>query len=187
MPRQFLFGVVLSGFVALGCETESSPSDTTTLGSPQVRVVAPDGRTFVGPFPASVEVYAAAPDGRPDRFTFVLRAGIAGDPTGHLYVAFNQPVDSMASPELIEAELKAARLPGDNGATAQNENGPISSGRLRIELRALRITGRVDTPEGAYQIDGRFSPLCHKQEGDHGVLDESHESPLCQRFAGLYP
>ena len=178
---QFLVGVVLSG-VALGCETESqAPATTTYYGGSEVRVLAPDGRTFIGGEPARVEVHPSIPLNTPDQFTFVVQAGVAGgsDPTGRLHVGFAQPADSIVNPELIELQIS----PGNT--TVVNEIGPISSGRVHLELRAGRMTGRVDTPDGTYTIDGSLSLLCVKREGDHGVVDESLETPLCQRFANL--
>jgi hypothetical protein len=189
MTRQFLFAVVLSGFVALGCETESSPPvDSYSSGAPQVRVVAPDGRAFVGGSPAAIEVHRAIPNERPNDFTFAMRAGIAGenDPSGRLAVYIQQPADSMGNPEVIDVALSPERKVGDYGANADNENGPLA-GRVHLELRAARMSGRVDTADGTYQIDGSFGLLCFKPQGDHGVVDENHETPLCQRFASLYP
>jgi hypothetical protein len=137
-----------------------------------------------------VEVHVASRDGQlPDHFTFVVAAGVAGggDPSGHLRAGFTQRVDSMGSPELIDAALTPERGTDVYGAAASNENGPIPSGRLRVELRASRMSGRVDTPDGAYEITGGFGVHCFKPEGDHAVVDENHETPLCQRFASLYP
>jgi hypothetical protein len=188
MNQQFLVGVVLSGFIALGCETQSTPEGGFySQGSPQVRVVAPDGREFIGG-PAVVDVHPASVVG-PDRHTFVVAAGFAGrdDPTGRLSVGFSRTVESMGNPELIDAALIPELRAGAYGAAAENENGPIPSGRLHVELRAGRMTGRVDTPEGSYKIDGSFAVQCDKQVGDIGLPDENRETPLCQRFASLYP
>jgi hypothetical protein len=188
MNQQFLVGVVLSGFLALGCEPQSTPeAGFYNQGSPQVRMVDPDGREFIGG-PATVEVSPTSPVG-PDRHTFVVAAGVAGrdDPTGRLFVGFSRTVESMGNPELIDAALIPELRPGAYGAVAENENGPVPSGRLHVELRAGRMTGRVDTPDGSYQITGSFSVVCWKQVGDHGEPDENRETPLCQRFANLYP
>ena len=187
MNQHFLVGVVLSGLLALGCDESQPEAGFLNHGSPQVRVMAPDGREFMGD-PAIVEVHPTSEVG-PDRRTFVVAAGVTrtDDPLGRLYVGFTEPVESMGNPELIDAALIPELRTGAYGASAENENGPIPSGRLRVELRAGRMTGRVDTPEGSYQIAGRFAVQCSKQVGDHGELDENHATPLCQRFASLYP
>jgi hypothetical protein len=187
MNQQFLVGVVLSGFLALGCESSQPEEGLLNPGSPQVRVAAPDGRQFNGG-PGMVEVYPASPVG-PEHYTLNVAAGVTrtDDPMGRLYVGFTQPVESMGNPELIDAALIPERLHGTYGAIADNENGPIPSGRLHVELRAGRMTGRVETPNGNYQITGSFGLWCSKWVGDHGETDENRETPLCQRFASLYP
>jgi hypothetical protein len=187
---QFFVGVVLSGFFALGCETESqSASETSYYGGPpqEVRVVAPDGRVLFGS-QAGVTVFPSIPNVQPDEFQFVVSAAAAtADPAGRFQVGFSKPAELIPNPELIEVPIQPR--PGVGGSTmaaiAANEDGPIASGSLHLELRAGRMTGRVDTPDGTYQITGKFAIQCMKPEGDHGVVDERLETPLCKRFASL--
>jgi hypothetical protein len=181
--KPVLVAAALAGFAALGCETGSdsgSPSVYYGTSPNQVRVVAPDGRTFVGDA-ALAQVF---PRGT---FTFDMNAGVAvTDPVGQFGVAIDQPVDSMVNPELIELAINSVPVGNDEAAVAVgNEKARIHSGLVHLELRAGRMTGWAETPVGTYTIEGLHSFQCFKPTGDHAVPDEGFETPLCQRFASL--
>jgi hypothetical protein len=186
--KQMLRVLALSGFAALGCETDSSQSEVTSYRDrpTQIRVVAPDGRTLFGST-AMVQVYPSLRNVRPDTFTLVASAETA-DPKGGFRVGITQPAESV-DPSLIDLPISDGRIAGgpEFKAVVSNENGAVPSGRVRVQLRDGHLTGTVDTPDGTYKIEGSVALECYKPEGDNSVVDETNETLLCRRFASMFP
>lgn len=205
MRYDLLGGAVLGAIATLACEAQPETPSATPMGYGdlrQLRVLTPTGVELIGQ-QAVVQVSPSLEDASREIVSFGVYAKVPGaaatEPPVHFWASLEVLANAMTANAIdVPIQWQPSSVPGaplgsipTGTARVTNENGGVESGRVYLRLEPGRVTGRADTPAGAYQLSGKLSVECMKTEvGADGVpvglvLDQTFETPLCQRFASL--